>query len=105
MVIKVTDNLEIKAYYAGHVLGAAMFHVRAGHQSVVYTVRRTNDSTMELQTLFASKAQIMSKSPLIYVHFCWSQRSLRFSTVYYIVICILSNASSISTLSKLSLLL
>ena len=30
--------IEIKAYYAGHVLGAAMFHVRVGpHASVVYT--------------------------------------------------------------------
>src|SRR6266542_793395 len=31
------DDLEIKAFYAGHVLGAAMFHVRVGTQSVVYT--------------------------------------------------------------------
>ncbi|CAG8588952.1 16952_t:CDS:2 [Cetraspora pellucida] len=31
------DDLEIKAYYAGHVLGAAMFYVRVGTQSVVYT--------------------------------------------------------------------
>ena len=30
--------MEIKAYYAGHVLGAAMFHIKVGHQSVVYTV-------------------------------------------------------------------
>lgn len=36
-VIKVDDELEIKAYYAGHVLGAAMFHVRVGQQSAVYT--------------------------------------------------------------------
>ena len=36
-VIKVDDELEIKAYYAGHVLGAAMFHVRVGEQSLVYT--------------------------------------------------------------------
>ena len=34
------DELEIKAYYAGHVLGAAMFHVRVGQQSLVYTVSR-----------------------------------------------------------------
>ena len=26
-----------QAYYAGHVLGAAMFMVRVGSQSVVYT--------------------------------------------------------------------
>ncbi|KAG9289821.1 hypothetical protein G9A89_015401 [Geosiphon pyriformis] len=31
------DNLQIKAYYAGHVLGAAMFYVKVGQQSVVYT--------------------------------------------------------------------
>ncbi|CAG8502254.1 8096_t:CDS:1 [Ambispora gerdemannii] len=31
------EDLEIKAYYAGHVLGAAMFYVRVGQQSVVYT--------------------------------------------------------------------
>ena len=36
--LKVDDGLELKAYYAGHVLGAAMFQVRAGHQSIVYTV-------------------------------------------------------------------
>ncbi|KCV70343.1 hypothetical protein H696_02670 [Fonticula alba] len=35
--IKVDDELEIRAYYAGHVIGAAMFHIRVGHQSVVYT--------------------------------------------------------------------
>eukprot|EP00053_Salpingoeca_punica_P011156 m.99812 g.99812 ORF g.99812 m.99812 type:complete len:609 (-) comp15603_c0_seq1:155-1981(-) len=35
--VRVDDELEIKAYYAGHVLGAAMFHVRVGNQSVVYT--------------------------------------------------------------------
>lgn len=35
--IQVDDELEIKAYYAGHVLGAAMFHMRVGNQSVVYT--------------------------------------------------------------------
>lgn len=30
-------GLELTAYYAGHVLGAAMFHVRVGDQSVLYT--------------------------------------------------------------------
>lgn len=35
--VKVDDELEIKAYYAGHVLGAAMFHVKVGGQSIVYT--------------------------------------------------------------------
>jgi integrator complex subunit 11 len=31
------EDFELKAYYAGHVLGAAMFYVRAGNQSVLYT--------------------------------------------------------------------
>ena len=35
---QVDTDLEIKAYYAGHVLGAAMFQVKVRHQSVVYTV-------------------------------------------------------------------
>ncbi|XP_003739869.1 integrator complex subunit 11 [Galendromus occidentalis] len=35
--IKVDSELEIKAYYAGHVLGAAMFHIKVGHISIVYT--------------------------------------------------------------------
>ena len=37
-VVQVDDELQIKAYYAGHVLGAAMFEIRVGQQSVVYTV-------------------------------------------------------------------
>ena len=36
-VHQVDDELEIKAYYAGHVIGAAMFHFRVGDQSFVYT--------------------------------------------------------------------
>lgn len=35
--VMVDSQLEIKAYYAGHVLGAAMFWIRVGSQSVVYT--------------------------------------------------------------------
>ncbi|KAI9008926.1 integrator complex subunit 11 [Phycomyces nitens] len=35
--IQVDADIEIKAYYAGHVLGAAMFYVRVGEESVVYT--------------------------------------------------------------------
>lgn len=31
------DTLSIKAYYAGHVLGAAMFEVRVGSESLLYT--------------------------------------------------------------------
>ena len=34
---QVDDELEIKAYYAGHVIGAAMFHCRVGDHSFVYT--------------------------------------------------------------------
>ncbi|KAJ3324037.1 Integrator complex subunit 11 [Blyttiomyces sp. JEL0837] len=35
--VQVDEDLEIRAYYAGHVLGAAMFHIRVGNESVVYT--------------------------------------------------------------------
>ena len=35
---QVDDDLEIKAYYAGHVLGAVMFQMKVGTESVVYTV-------------------------------------------------------------------
>ncbi|KAF3861211.1 hypothetical protein F7725_001466 [Dissostichus mawsoni] len=36
--VQVDDELEIKAYYAGHVLGAAMVQIKVGSESVVYTV-------------------------------------------------------------------
>eukprot|EP00118_Oscarella_pearsei_P007860 m.39466 g.39466 ORF g.39466 m.39466 type:complete len:611 (+) comp32744_c0_seq1:31-1863(+) len=35
--VQVDDELEIKPYYAGHVLGAAMFQIKVAGQSVVYT--------------------------------------------------------------------
>ncbi|KAG9508514.1 Integrator complex subunit 11, partial [Fragariocoptes setiger] len=35
--IQVDEDLEIKCYYAGHVLGAGMFLVKSGQHSVVYT--------------------------------------------------------------------
>ncbi|KYQ94230.1 integrator complex subunit 11 [Tieghemostelium lacteum] len=35
--VKVDEELSIKAYYAGHVLGAAMFYAKVGDESVVYT--------------------------------------------------------------------
>ncbi|KAG9482295.1 integrator complex subunit 11 [Eleutherodactylus coqui] len=35
--VQVDNELEIKAYYAGHVLGAAMFQIKVGSESVVYT--------------------------------------------------------------------
>ncbi|CAB1336608.1 unnamed protein product, partial [Coregonus sp. 'balchen'] len=37
--VQVDDELEIKAYYAGHVLGAAMVQIKVGSESVVYTRR------------------------------------------------------------------
>lgn len=36
-LLQVDDELEIKAYYAGHVLGAAMFYMKVGSDSVLYT--------------------------------------------------------------------
>ncbi|CRK90406.1 CLUMA_CG004139, isoform A [Clunio marinus] len=35
--VMIGSEIEIKAYYAGHALGAAMFWIRVGFQSVVYT--------------------------------------------------------------------
>jgi integrator complex subunit 11 len=35
--ITVGDDIEVTAYYAGHVLGAAMFHVKVGEVSCLYT--------------------------------------------------------------------
>lgn len=35
--VLIEDSIRVKAYYAGHVLGAAMFHVQVGEESVLYT--------------------------------------------------------------------
>ena len=35
--ILIGEDIRVKAYYAGHVLGAAMFHVQVGGESVLYT--------------------------------------------------------------------
>lgn len=35
--VPVDTDLQIRAYYAGHVLGAAMFYIKVGDNSVVYT--------------------------------------------------------------------
>ncbi|XAR72191.1 hypothetical protein NMG60_11018748 [Bertholletia excelsa] len=35
--IQVDEDLEIRAYYAGHVLGAAMFYAKVGDAAMVYT--------------------------------------------------------------------
>lgn len=35
--LQVCEGVEVTAYYAGHVLGAVMLHVRVGSESVVYT--------------------------------------------------------------------
>nr|XP_042910406.1 calcium-dependent secretion activator-like [Parasteatoda tepidariorum]XP_042910407.1 calcium-dependent secretion activator-like [Parasteatoda tepidariorum]XP_042910408.1 calcium-dependent secretion activator-like [Parasteatoda tepidariorum]XP_042910409.1 calcium-dependent secretion activator-like [Parasteatoda tepidariorum] len=43
----VDEDLENKAFYAGHVLGAAIFLIKAGSQSVVYTVLMKDVMTLE----------------------------------------------------------
>ena len=48
-VIRVDDELEIKAYYAGHVLGAAMFHIRVGNQ--VRTLLRNHDRLSQFEVI------------------------------------------------------
>ncbi|KAG8387891.1 hypothetical protein BUALT_Bualt02G0068600 [Buddleja alternifolia] len=35
--IQVDEDLQIRAYYAGHVLGAAMFYAKVGDAAIVYT--------------------------------------------------------------------
>ena len=35
--IKIDSQLSLKVYYAGHVLGAGMFRVTVGDESVLYT--------------------------------------------------------------------
>lgn len=35
--IDVDNELSIRAFYAGHVLGAAMFQIMVGSESVLYT--------------------------------------------------------------------
>uniref|UniRef100_A0A6B2KZ25 Integrator complex subunit 11 n=1 Tax=Arcella intermedia TaxID=1963864 RepID=A0A6B2KZ25_9EUKA len=45
-VVKVDDELEIKAYYAGHVLGAAMFLVRVGGETYNLSALYTGDYNM-----------------------------------------------------------
>lgn len=35
--LQVCEGMEVTAYYAGHVLGAAMLHVTVGSESLVYT--------------------------------------------------------------------
>lgn len=36
-IFRLADDFEIQTYYAGHVLGAAMFHIRVGRAHIVYT--------------------------------------------------------------------
>ncbi|KAK1309067.1 Cleavage and polyadenylation specificity factor subunit 3-II [Acorus calamus] len=36
-VVQVDKDLQIRAYYAGHVLGAAMFYAKVGENTMVYT--------------------------------------------------------------------
>lgn len=35
--VRVDEDLEIRAYYAGHVIGAAMFYAKVGDAAIVYT--------------------------------------------------------------------
>ena len=35
--VTIEPDFEIRPYYAGHVLGAAMFYIRVGQQSLLYT--------------------------------------------------------------------
>jgi len=70
-VLQVDSELEIKPYYAGHVLGAAMFHVKVGSQSVIYTV------STELHSL--SHTLIHSLMSATGVEYLWLQQSFSMS--------------------------
>ncbi|KAI9293499.1 Metallo-hydrolase/oxidoreductase [Neoconidiobolus thromboides FSU 785] len=35
--IEIAPDFEVTAYYAGHVVGAVMFHIKIGNKSIVYT--------------------------------------------------------------------
>lgn len=56
--VKVDDDIQIKAYYAGHVLGAAMFQVKIGAESIVYTV-----CVIMLGLFFCKKASLARLMP------------------------------------------
>lgn len=60
--------MSIKAYYAGHVLGAAMFEVRVGQQSVVYTVSWHSSF---VQVNFASLSFMCIGDVICLVQFWW----------------------------------
>ncbi len=36
-VVQIAPGVDVCALYAGHVLGAAMFHVRVGSRTILYT--------------------------------------------------------------------
>lgn len=55
------DELEIKAYYAGHVLGAAMVQIKVGSESVVYTVSES-ESRSEAGVFDGQDLRIASSS-------------------------------------------
>jgi len=50
--VLVDNELSLTAFYAGHVLGAAMFHVVCGDQSIVYTGDFNTTSDRHLSTSF-----------------------------------------------------
>jgi predicted metal-dependent RNase len=52
-VWQVCEGVEVTAFYAGHVLGAAMLHVKAGSESLVYTGQEYHPgcSIQQLQAL------------------------------------------------------
>ena len=52
--MQVDEELEIKAYYAGHVLGAAMFQIKVGCESVVYTVSMDTNTYRHLHLLLTA---------------------------------------------------
>lgn len=59
------SELEIKAYYAGHVLGAAMFQIKVGCESVVYTVSDLDETVTSLCDPFQPKLFVFCEVLLV----------------------------------------
>ncbi len=83
--VMVDDDFEIKPYYAGHVLGAAMFYIRVGNQSVVYT----GDYNMTPDRHLGKVLSVICFNSLHYIFFSIE--------IYSIVISRMTSITQIST--------
>lgn len=81
------DELDIKAYYAGHVLGAAMVLIKVGSESVVYTVS-VNMPGFRVGGFYHQFLQIMSNLGLFLGRLQHDTRqAFRVSSIYLMIHC------------------